>query len=312
MSIIDAMLPMAFFILLGYFLRAVGLIDEKVKTFLNKLLFYFALPAMAFRSIASFDFEQSFSLALGLHNLTVLLITFAVGMVFAFLLKNKKQRGSFHQAWYRNNQAYVGLHVTKSVFGELALAKATLVNGFEIPVVNIIAIIGLEIFKDDGIKISFKKKAQKTLLNVFKNPFLISITAGILVSIFKIPVLSFTALDNTLEMAGRVALPMALILIGGSMTLSHLKDHFVMVSVISLVRLLAVPVLAYFLGIWVFNLSGLDLSVAVTLLSTPVAISSYVFAKEMGADENLMASFIGLSTIFSIITMPIINIILKL
>ena len=312
MSIFDAMLPMAFFIVLGYILRKINLIDEKVINFLNKLLFYIALPSMAFRSIASFDFNQSFSMNLVLHNITVLLITFFIGMLVAYLIKDKKKRGSFHQACYRNNQAYIGLHVSKNVFGELALAKATLVNGFEIPIVNTIAIIGLEIFRNNKDKISIKRKIIRIIINIIKNPFIISIILGIIVSYYKIGVLDISAIDSVLEMAGAIALPLALILIGGSITFKYLKENFAMVSIVSLVRLLVIPILAYFLGIWLFKLNGLDLSIAITLLSTPVAISSYVFAKEMGADEKLMASFIGLSTIFSIITMPIINILLKL
>jgi len=312
MSITDAMIPMAFFIVLGYILRKVNLIDEKVKAFLNKLLFYIALPAMAFRSIASYDFSKAFSINLAMHNITVLIITFTIGMFLAYLIKDKKKRGSFHQACYRNNQAYIGLHVSKNVFGSLALAKATVVNGFEIPVVNTIAIIGLEIFKENSSNVSLKKRIIKTLLNIIKNPFIISIILGIIISYNKIPILDINAIDSTLEMAGRIALPMALILIGGSITFRYLKENILLVTLVSLTRLIVVPIFAYYLGIWVFKLSGLDLSIAVTLLSTPIAISSYVFAKEMGADEKLMASFIGLSTIFSIITMPIINILLKL
>jgi len=312
MSIFDAMLPMAFFILLGYVFRKMNLINESVKTFLNKLLFYIGLPAMAFRSIANFDFVKTFSLALVMHNLTILLFTFAIGMVFAFMIKDKSKRGSFHQACYRNNQAYIGLHVSKNVFGELALAKATLVNGFEIPVVNTIAIIGLEIFRNNETDIATRKKVIKTLINIIKNPFLIAIVLGSIVSILHIRVFQITAIDNIFEMAGRLALPMALILIGGSITFKYLKSNFMLVASVSLIRLLALPIIAYYVGIYIFKLSGLDLSIAITLLSTPVAISSYVFAKEMGADEQLMASFIGISTIFSIATMPIINILLKL
>ncbi len=312
MSIFDAMLPMAFFIILGYVLRKIGLINELVKNFLNKLLFYVALPAMAFRSIASYDFSKAFSLSLAMHNVTVLLLTFAIGMFFAYSIKDKKKRGSFHQACYRNNQAYIGLHVSKNVFGELALAKATIVNGFEIPVVNIIAIISLEIFREENGTVNITKKTIKTIINILKNPFLIAIGAGILVSLLNIRILDIIAIDSVFEMSGRIALPMALILIGGSITFKYLRENLFMVTGISLIRLLIVPVIAYFLGIWVFGLQGLDLSIGVTLLSTPVAISSYVFAREMGADEKLMASFIGLSTILSIATMPLINILFNL
>lgn len=312
MKIFDAMLPMAFFLILGYGFSKLNLINEPVKKFLNKLLFYVGLPSLAFKSIVAYDFSDTFSINLILHNITFLTVFVVLGFLFSLLINNRKQRGAIFQACFRNNQGYIGLHLAENVYGPLAVSKASVVNGFEIPFVNIFAIIGLEILREVKDNKGTKEKIKNTLINIIKNPFVICIPLAMILSAAKVDVLGVSSINMLLNMAGGFALPIALILIGGSITFKYLKENIVLVTVISLLRLLIVPVLAYFAGIYIFKLSGLDLSIGVTLLSTPTAVSSYVFAREMGADEKLMASFIGVSTMMSIITIPIINILLNL
>ncbi len=60
MEFLNAMIPMAVFLAVGYILKKLGIAGEGAKNFLSKYLFYFAMPSLAFRSVASFSFSDSF------------------------------------------------------------------------------------------------------------------------------------------------------------------------------------------------------------------------------------------------------------
>lgn len=312
MEFLNAMLPMAVFLAIGYILKKTGIANESAKNFLSKYLFYFAMPCLAFRSVASFDFNESFVPGLVLHNMTTTTVAFIAAIGFMYLIKNKKMRGAAHMAVYRSNQGYIGMYAAKGMFGDLALSKAAIVNGFENPLVNILAVTSMEIFRIDKTKSHFLKTIGRVALNVIRNPFVIAVTLGMIESVVRTNVLSITAIDKSLEMAGNTALPLAMVLIGSSITFTYIKKNFGLVALLSFVKIGILPLVAYLSGRFIFVLDKADLGVGVILLATPSAIASYVFAREMGADETLMASCIGLTTVLSIFTLPLINLLLRL
>jgi predicted permease len=307
MDFLNAMLPMAVFLAVGYIMKKLGLADEGARNFVSKFLYYFAMPGLAFRSVASFSFRESFVPELVLHNLVTMTFMFLASLGLMFLIKDKNMRGSAHMAVYRGNQAYIGMYAARGMFGELALSKSAVINGFENPLVNILAVTGMVILKGEDNGSGFLKRIVRILLDVIKNPFVIAVVLGMTESIVNTGILRIAAIDKTLELAGNTALPLALILIGTSITFTYLKNNLFLVLLLSLTKVILVPAIAYLSGRFIFGLSGADLGLGVVMLGTPVAVSSYVFAREMGADENLMASCIGISTILSIFTLPLIN-----
>ena len=307
MEFLNAMLPMAVFLAVGYIMKKIGLAGEEARNFVSKFLYYFAMPGLAFRSVASFSFRESFVPELVLHNLLTMTFLFLASIGFMYLIKDRNMRGSAHMAVYRGNQAYIGMYAARGMFGELALSKSAVINGFENPLVNILAVTGMEILRGSDEKKSLGHRFIKILINVVHNPFVIAVVLGMTESVVKTGILNVQAVDKTLELAGNTALPLALVLIGTSITFTYMKNNLSLVILLSLIKVVLAPVIAYFSGVYIFGLVGADLGLGVVLLGTPVAVSSYVFAREMGADENLMASCIGISTILSIFTLPLIN-----
>ncbi len=311
MEFVHSMIPMAVFLAVGYIMRKTGVADERAKDFANKYLFYFAMPSLAFRSIASFDFKEAFVPGLVFQNLTTTLTAFLIMLGAVMLIKDKKARGAAHMAVYRSNQGYIGMYAVRGMYGELALSKSAVVNGFDNPFVNVLAVTGMEILKERETDSGFRRKILMAALNVLKNPFVIAVGLGMLESAVKTGVLDIKAIDNTLSLAGDTALPLALVLIGASITFTYMRENIKLVAVVGVAKLIFVPVAAFLIGKYVYGLVGTDLAIGVTMLATPSAVSGYVFAREMGADETLMASCIGFSTVVSIITLPLVNLIMN-
>ncbi|MFO7637502.1 MAG: AEC family transporter [Clostridia bacterium] len=306
------MVPLAAIMAIGYLFKKAGLLNEDVLRFISKFLFYMAMPALAFTSIAAFDFGIAFNGWMVLHNLAVTLAAFLLGLVFVMMVRDKRRRGAFHMAFFRSNQGYIGMNAARAMFGEAGLAKASVVNGFDNPLVNILSVIGLELFKGKEEDIPVQKRLAGMAGSILLNPFVIAVGLGLAESAWKTGIAEIFPVQEFLLLLSKTALPLALILIGGSVSFRNMGRNMPQVLFLSTVKLIMVPLMAYATGRWLFQLPAQDLGLNVLLLSTPVAVSSYVFAREMGSDGEFMASCIGFSTMASMVTMPLMILCLRI
>ena len=83
-----------------------------------------------------------------------------------------------------------------------------------------------------------------------------------------------------------------------------------MVVSTSFIKLLIMPVIAYFLAYYGFHLRGADLGMSVMITAMPSAVSTYVMAAEMNTDAELSATIIGFTTFLSVVSISLIQFIL--
>jgi len=319
MDILAITIPIFMFVAMGYLLKQKKIIRAETKIFLSRLVYYFAFPLLVFRSIVSFDFASTFRLNLVAHNVIVTCIVFTITFAAAFLIRDIRKRGAFHMSCFRTNQGYMGLPVVYGFYGDAAMSRAAVINGFDSPLVIILSVLALELFGGKGqanVADSSSKSPAGNIGEKLKafitNPFILASVQGLTLSYFKVPVLQIKILDEFLSVAGGMALPLALISIGCSIEAVHLKKNLKLVLQAAFVKLLAMPAIAFILAWFVFNFRGVDLGMSVILTSMPSSVSSYVMAFEMGADEELSAAIIGTTTLVSVVTISMIQYLLKL
>jgi predicted permease len=305
MEILSVTVPIFLFVLAGYAGRKKGLISQETKGFLSKLVYFLAMPALIIRSILSFDFINTFDLPLVAHNLLTTTIFCAGSFFAAFLLKDVRKRGSFNMSCFRSNQGYIGLPVVNGFFGVQAMSKTAVINGFDSPLVVLLSAMTLEFYR------SKKKLELKVLLSFATNPLVLSAFLSLLLSYFKVGLLEISIIDEFLRIAGYMALPLALISIGASLRFSRIRNSLFPILTAAFTKLLLMPFAAYLLAFYVFGFTGEDLALAVILTATPTSVSSYIMAAEMGADEEFMATSIGLTTFASILTISLIRFLLN-
>ena len=108
---------------------------------------------------------------------------------------------------------------------------------------------------------------------------------------------------NTLELMGQMAIPMMLITLG--VALARLQVTTLMRAVfLSVIKLIISVVIAWFVGRW-FGLNDVAFGVLVVQIATPVAVTSYLLAQKYGADANEVAGLVIVSTVLSVIAIPI-------
>lgn len=110
-------------------------------------------------------------------------------------------------------------------------------------------------------------------------------------------------LTNSLELIGQMAIPLMLITLG--VAIARLGVGQLGRAVwLSLARAGLCLLVALATG-WAFGLTSVPLAVLILQITTPVAVTSYLLAEKYGADANAVAGLVIVSTVMSIVTLPL-------
>jgi predicted permease len=204
------------------------------------------------------------------------------------------------QSTFHGNLGYVALAVAYYHLGQEGLIRASIFAGFIMILQNILAVVALQAY---GGEASARRGSVHAVFKILGNPVILSATAGILFS------LSGAALplviDRSLQILSSLALPMALLLIGASLSLEVLRREILTaLSVACLMKLVLLPMIGYalfrYLGISVDNYLP-----ALILLASPTATLTYVMAEEMKGDPRFAVAAISVCTLLSSVSYAI-------
>jgi predicted permease len=109
-------------------------------------------------------------------------------------------------------------------------------------------------------------------------------------------------LDNTFRLAAMIALPLALLSIGGTLTLKNLKTHLGQAFLGSTVKLLVLPVVGWFF-LKAFDASPLSFQVGMLFFTLPASPAIIVLSSQLNSDTEFASAAIVLSTLMSFFSM---------
>ncbi|MBC2712489.1 MAG: AEC family transporter [Desulfosarcina sp.] len=212
--------------------------------------------------------------------------------------------GSFSQSCYRFN-TYAGMAVIMNALGETGVLRFGILIGFIIPIINVLAVSTLTWYS--GQTIDTRERLRITLRALISNPLIIGCLAGMAYSrmVGEFPVF----LDNTFRLAAMVTLPLALLSIGGTLTLKNLKAHMGQAFLGSAIKLLVLPSVGWFF-LKAFDASPLSFQVGMLFFTLPTAPAIIVLSSQLNSDTELASAAIALSTLLSFFSMSAVLLIL--
>jgi hypothetical protein len=281
---------------LGYVLKKLSILDQDLVGYLNKLLTRVLLPALLFRSTSRTVISEVGSASLGF--LAAVLLVAAVAIVVSLAMP-RRVRGAFVQSSFRGNLAYLGLPVVAAVFGEAAIsiAAAILAGGLILHIV--LTIVLLQILDPDRPDLDL----QANLKTIVTNPLILSAAAGLLFSATGISLPGVLA--QTLDLLGSGALPLALLVIGLTLSFRGIQARLSLTLLAVAFKLLIMPGLTYVIMSFLFQAEGEILQIVVIMAASPTAILAQTFAEAFNADGHLAAATVALSTILGLLAFPL-------
>ena len=298
MMILNNLFPVFALIGLGSLLKQIHLTGEHFLRSSDRLVYFIFFPAMLFWKIGSAPSVDN-----GATDLIAAAIcaVAAIYLVSAICLKLFRvahfAAGSFSQSCYRFN-TYVGMAVIMNALGETGVSRFGILIGFIIPIINVLAVSTLIWYS--GQTLDARERVRITLRALISNPLIIGCLAGMAYSrlVGEFPVF----LDNTFRLAAMVALPLALLSIGGTLTMKNLKTHLGPAFLGSAIKLLVLPAVGWFF-LKAFDASVLSFQVGMLFFALPASPAIIVLSSQLNSDTEFASAAIVLSTLLSFFSM---------
>lgn len=271
--------------------------DEFVKS-CNKFNFVVTLPVLLFKDISETDILGEFDIKYVLFCAAATTAAFfGIWGLSKIFLKDSFERGAFVQACYRSSAAVLGVAFIQNIYGNVGMAPLMIIGS--VPLFNIYAVIVLT-FESGENSESKGENIKKAFIGVLKNPIIISIFLGLIVSLsgIKFPVI----VSKTLESVASLAAPLALIAMGAGFQLDKALKKIKPAVAASIIKLIVLP--GIFLPIAAaMGFADEKLVALIIMLGSPTTPSAYTMAENMHGDGVLTSGAVILTTMLSAVTL---------
>ena len=278
------------------------LTDEGSKT-LSWIVVNVATPAMILS--AGMNYESAIrgrQLAVG-FLVAVLVYVFLI--VMSFIILPLVRVPAEDKAVYRvmaifSNIGFMGLPIIRAAYGEEAVLFGAL---FQFPYNFLMYTYGIAAIKGEN---PFKGGSLKKILNVG----VISSTLGIVLFV------SGVHMPEVLRISARhlsnLAAPLSMMVIGQSMIHFKFREMFedVRLLVFSLIKLLSLPIIGVLL-LRLFIDDPMIINVCYIMLATPIGSMAAMVAQQYGSNYGLASRGVALSTVLSVVTIPLLSLVLQ-
>lgn len=298
MAIYEVILQILIPIAVGFILRTVGLFGEAESAILRKFVIYVSIPFLVFYSMYTAvlpSFSQAVSIVIALPVLT--LIFHLVGLVIRRLVPlDKGSKTALLACITFGNYGWLGWSAVYTVLGNQGLNQAFFFTLLWWPIFyGFGTIIGFGSPSKGGIRL--KSVALVTGLPVG------CIAVGILMNIMDVSIPSFVL--SSIGSIGNTTIPLILISVGMGLTATNFKSLLLPALLISGIRLGLGPILGL-LTSSVLPVGDLGADVVILLSAMPVATVTPILCDYFDMDRDLISVSIVLSTVLSLVTVPIV------
>jgi predicted permease len=299
--ILNVVFPIFAIMAAGYAAGRFRLLGSESSEALNRFVYFIALPALFFVSMARVSLAEVFNLPfLGAYGGGAA-VTFVIAVVVAkYAFPNRLGAlGLAGLSAIFANTGYMGIPLLMLAYGEAGMLPAiisTILNGAVIMAFGIV-LLELDVHQGEG-SLTVLKNA---LRGVVRSPLVLSAVAGLAVSGFGIPLPQ--AVGTFCDILGASAGPCALFAIGLFMVGKSPTAGAVEVSWLVFLKLLVQPLITWLLAFHLFTMEPVWAAGAVIQSALPTGALVFVLAQQYGIYVQRSTAVIMASTVISLVTL---------
>ena len=304
LALITAQQVIVLFLLIGCGFVAVktGVLKQEGKQTLSNLLLYLVVPAMIVHSYMMEFSEEILHNLLAAFGMSILAILIGTAITLLLTARRKDRRMPiFRFACVFSNAAYMGFPLISALFGSEGLLYASAY----VTVFNILLwTIGYSMVSGS----SSPKEVARSLLHT---PVLYAMVVGLAIYLLQIPVPNLIA--QPIDLLSGMNTPLSMLITGMLIAAGDLKSivcdqHIWKLAALRMVLIPAVCVAVFAL----LGFHGMSAQVVLLLECCPAAAITSVFAVQFGHEERFAAGSVVLTTLLSIVTLPLCALILTM
>jgi malate permease and related proteins len=309
--ILTQIFTLAVIILVGVIAALAKILTIEGKDMLSKLIFNVSLPLMLFTNFLKLEATPRLlanSAAVVSIAGFVILFMLLSGYTASRILKIKgREAAVFRTHSMFGNTIFLGFPLITALFGEEGLLYASMYQFISTIFQWTIGVITITQGNDTSWKISIKRVV---------NPNSIATLAGLTFFIFSIRLPAIVV--KPLSELGAANTWLSMLYIGAMLVLADVRGLLGRMSpyILSVNRLVIVPLILIVIFASVSALTGFAPEKMVTTViileaSMPCMASVVIMARELGADDHLAVGNVFVSTILSVLTLPLVLMIIN-
>lgn len=287
-------LPVFALVFAGMLMRRGGWIDDRFISVASKIVFKVCMPALIFVSIVSADPSDAFRPRMMLYFGAGTVASFILIWLWALRRVPYTQRGVYVQGAFRGNIGIMGLALVRNMYGDFGLSAGSVLLGEIILIYNVLAVVILSWYQP-GQSTDWRTVCR----NIATNPLIIATLVSVLVALIAPPLPHW--LMTTGDYFAQLTLPLALISIGGALSLRALHNARGIALSASVIKMGLLPGIAVAGGI-LLGFPARELGLMFVFFACPTATASFIMAEAMGGDARLAANIVALTTLVSSLT----------
>lgn len=297
MNLLDALAPVVLVIALGYALRRSGFMPRPAWAPVERLVYYVFFPAFMFSELARAPLA---GLPVGAVAATLvgaqLAMTGVAALVGRALLLPGPTYTSVLQGLIRWN-SYVALALIPPLFGAGALPLGALAIALLVPAANVTSVAALARHGSGSGGLRAVPRALAT------NPLILGCAAGVAWNAAGLALPPWLAAP--VGLVARATLALGLLSVGAGLEFAAVARRPGLLLLVAAGKLLAMPLAAWGIA-RLLGLDGAALGVPVLAVAAPTATASYILARLLGGDAELMAAIVATTTAGALVTVPLV------
>lgn len=307
--IFQQMLVLIAMMAVGYFVYRKGWISEITEQQLSKMVVNIFNPALVISGVLGrTDAESQAGIFENMHGvLFYYIIVVALGYAGSWMIRPKRDEKTQYQLMFVfSNVGFMGIPVISALYGKNCVIYIT----FYILAYNLLLYTyGISVARKSGGSRTGTVQKVREVIRSLMNPGVAACIVAIVIFSLQIPMPDPAV--TFFDYVGNTTIPLSMIIIGISVAKMSLKPIFShgKMYLFCALKQLAVPVLAAVLFRPLFR-DEMLFGIFVLMLSMPVGSIVTMISREYGSGETVCSQGIILSTLLSVITIPIVSLFL--
>ena len=296
MIVLNKIIGLFLIILVGVYGTKKKIINEEVNKGLRRILLEITLPLMIINSF-TITFEESMKknvFMAFIYSIIFMIVGGFISYIFLLPLKSEKKR-ILHFANVFSNCGFIGFPLINSIYGAEGVVYTS--------IFNMIFTISLWTY---GVMIFTNSLSRENIKKVFINPAVIAVYLGIIIMIFKVNLPAF--IIDTTKIVGDMTAPISMIIVGSILSNVNVKDIFKEKSIYygALIKLIIIPSVLYLISILIKDKSNV-INTLIILQGMPAAAMTSILAADYNTEKEYSAIIVFVTTLLSIITIPVLS-----
>ncbi|MBD8681009.1 AEC family transporter [Pseudomonas sp. CFBP 13719] len=286
--------PVFAMLFLGYGLRRIDWINDNFIKTASALVFNVCMPSLLFLGIYHADLRSALKPGLLVYFVVATVGSFAIAWWIATKRCPQVDRGVFTQGAFRGNNGVIGLALAGSMYGDYGISLGSILAGLVIVLYNSLSVVVLAIYSPN-----IKSDPLSICKSILVNPLIISVVMAVPFAWLQVPIPNWVL--TSADYVAQMSLPLALICIGGTLSLAALRSSGSVALSASAVKMILLPIVGTF-GAWLLGFRGAELGILFLYIGAPSASVGYVMVRASGGNYSLAAAIIVITTLAAAIT----------